>query len=69
MELCVHLKVCEGCGCLWLRPQFHRGVYCSACTETLREFPAPLTRKRRGPRRGHKPLSSLWTMAEAGGAA
>jgi uncharacterized Zn finger protein (UPF0148 family) len=48
MELRVHLKVCEGCGCLWYRPQTLGTVYCKACESKLREFPSPESRKRRG---------------------
>lgn len=48
MELRVHLKVCEGCGCLWFRAQVETRVYCTACFERLKEFPTPESRKRRG---------------------
>ena len=48
MELRVHLKVCEGCGCLWYRAQVDTGVYCSPCHERFKEFPTPQSRKRRG---------------------
>lgn len=48
MELRVHLKVCEGCGCLWYRSQLDAGVYCASCAWRFREFPTPLSRKRRG---------------------
>ena len=48
MELRVHLKVCEGCGCLWYRAQVDTRVYCSPCHERFKEFPTPQSRKRRG---------------------
>jgi len=44
-EFRVELKVCEGCGGLWLRarePEAEkRGAYCSSCVQWLAEFPAP----------------------------
>jgi len=52
MDLRVHLKICEACGCLWYRAQFEARVYCSACFDRFREFPVQQGRKRRGrPRR------------------
>jgi hypothetical protein len=45
----VELKVCEGCGALWVRPMVC-GVYCNRCTALLADFPKPLSRKRRGRR-------------------
>ena len=48
MDLRVHLKICEGCGCLWYRSQFETKVYCTACEEQLKDFPTPQSRKRRG---------------------
>jgi len=35
----VELKVCEGCGALWLRRGIGDGVYCSACSNRLATFP------------------------------
>ncbi len=35
------LKVCEGCGTLWVRTNAADGVYCRSCAAKLREFPAP----------------------------
>ena len=35
------LKVCEGCGTLWLRKGVADGVYCCGCARTLADFPAP----------------------------
>jgi hypothetical protein len=48
MDLRVHLKVCEGCGCLWYRLQDEIRVYCTTCHERFKEFPTPQSRKRRG---------------------
>ncbi len=39
------LKVCEGCGALWMRPETTAGVYCRSCATKLAEFPAPRRRK------------------------
>jgi hypothetical protein len=78
MDLCVHLKICEGCGCLWYRPQTIEDVYCKVCATRLRDFPSPESRKRRGrPVRRNsvhtKPVCSIldtvWAVAtEEGGA-
>jgi hypothetical protein len=39
----VELKICEGCGGLWLRAReleaSKRGAYCSGCVRWLAEFP------------------------------
>jgi len=48
MELRVHLKVCEGCGCLWYRLQDEIRVYCTSCNDRFKDFPTPQSRKRRG---------------------
>lgn len=66
MEMCVHLKVCESCGCLWYRPQTDGRVYCKECEVKLRDFPSPESRKRRGPR-GRKALMKVWAVADAMG--
>ena len=68
MELRVHLKVCEGCGCLWYRAQTQGGVYCSGCEEKLKDFPTPESRKRRG-RPVSKSLVRVWAVAESVGGA
>jgi hypothetical protein len=39
------LKVCEGCGALWLRAGVDAGVYCKGCACRLAEFPAPRGRR------------------------
>ena len=35
----VELKVCEGCGVLWLRMGKENGAYCTTCVVRLAEFP------------------------------
>lgn len=67
MDLRVQLKVCEGCGCLWYRSQFEAGVYCAPCDRRFQEFPAPLSRKRRGrPRKAILPtVHAVGEMAHA----
>jgi C4-type Zn-finger protein len=63
-DYCVELKVCEGCGALFLRTANHgqmaaqqvphRGgltaaaTTCRGCALRLSEFPAPRERQRRG---------------------
>ena len=52
-DFCVDLKVCEGCGALWLRtmgPGGGRAVYCRGCSLLLSEFPA-VRQSRRGRKR------------------
>ncbi len=44
----VMLKVCEGCGTLWIRKQAGAGVYCAPCADVLQHFPDPKTRLRPG---------------------
>jgi coenzyme F420-reducing hydrogenase gamma subunit len=46
----VELKICEGCGTLWLRCAGD-GIYCRGCAHRLSEFPAPLMQFRRGRKR------------------
>ncbi len=64
MDLCVQLKVCEGCGSLWYRAQTHGGVYCRGCEVKLKDFPSPESRKRPG-RPARKPVARIWAVAEA----
>lgn len=47
--LLLELKVCEGCGVLWLRTGTKDGVYCALCARRLSGFPAA-TGKRGGGR-------------------
>jgi uncharacterized Zn finger protein (UPF0148 family) len=68
MELRVHLKVCEGCGCLWYRAQTQGSVYCQACETKLKDFPSPESRRRPG-RRGRTRVTGIWAVAEAAGGA
>jgi len=42
------LKVCEGCGGLWVRNGSEAGVYCRHCTAVLAEFPAPRAKRATG---------------------
>lgn len=48
-DLQIDLKVCEGCGALWLRRTLSGEVYCRGCKQKLADFPAP--RGRRAPQR------------------
>lgn len=45
----VEVKICEGCGALWLRGGVGDGVYCIQCISRLADFPPP-TGKRPGGR-------------------
>jgi hypothetical protein len=45
----VELKICEGCGALWLRTGVENGVYCTECVVRMAGFPPP-TGKRPGGR-------------------
>ena len=40
-NLHMDLKVCEGCGALWIRAGMADGVYCRRCSSKLANFPAP----------------------------
>lgn len=40
----MELKVCEGCGALWVRPSAHPEVYCPSCARRLADFPPPRRR-------------------------
>jgi len=50
--LLLELKICEGCGMLWLRRNQPAAPYCSGCTQRLANFPVPTTTRRAsgGPR-------------------
>lgn len=50
-DLRMDLKVCEGCGALWLRAGTTEGVYCRGCAKRLAQFPAPRVHKRKSKRR------------------
>ena len=47
----IDLKVCEGCGVLWLRKAMVEGKYCLECTGRLAEFPAPRAKHAGGRKR------------------
>lgn len=68
MELRVQLKICEGCGSLFVRPQSTGNIYCQSCEVKLKDFPSPESRKRRG-RPPNKMLPRIWGVAEAVGGA
>lgn len=63
----VQLKVCEGCGVLWVRPMMLRGVYCARCYGKLRAFPKVADLRKRGPKR-QVTLPQIHAVAVAGGA-
>jgi hypothetical protein len=50
MYLRISLKVCEGCGVLWLRTEDCSEVYCSGCVRKLRSLPPRRSPGRYGPR-------------------
>lgn len=62
----VELKVCEGCGGLWIRAS-GSGVYCRGCALWLSEFPAPKGRSRCG-RKPKVERQAVRKLACAGGA-
>lgn len=45
----VEMKICEGCGALWIRRGVEDGVYCSTCVTHIADLP-PATGKRPGGR-------------------
>jgi hypothetical protein len=56
------LKVCEGCGALFLRTGALDGLYCRSCRTRLAEFPA--ARGRRAPLGPRKRRTRLETAAQ-----
>jgi len=56
IDYCVELKVCEGCGALFLRAACNGPLggfiggqtTCRGCVRRLSEFPVPRQRRRRG---------------------
>ena len=44
----IFLKICEGCGALWLRAHGSEDVYCVACSRKMRTLPAPRPMRRGG---------------------
>ncbi len=68
----VMLKVCEGCGTLWIRKQTGSEVYCGPCTAVFEQFPDPKTRRRPGrPKKGagqeYPDLLAMPSLSMAGG--
>jgi len=52
-QSCLHLKICEGCGRLWLRNHTVSDIYCRQCKVHFSDFPAPRSRRPKGrPRKG-----------------
>ena len=47
----MQLKICEGCGRIWLRDQGTNHVYCQRCDVHLGQYPEPGSRRQR--RRAH----------------
>jgi len=73
----VQLKVCEGCGVLWVKPQVLRGVYCVRCDWKLKAFPRLEDMRRPGPKgdgskkfgpKRQLTLPTVHAVAVAGGA-
>jgi len=82
-DFCVEVKVCEGCGALFLRARglgaVGRGTYCRGCSVWLSEFPAPIAgygqvsreeraRKQRDRRRRNRARKALKLVECVGGA-
>jgi hypothetical protein len=70
----VEVKICEGCGALWLRTGVESGVYCSGCIVRMAGFP-PASGKRPGgrpptgrPRRRPRVPAGCFTRRCSGGA-
>ncbi len=63
MYMLLNLKVCEGCGGLWLRVHEFNNVYCASCAEKLRAFP----RTKKHPHKKH-PRRRPHTADAKGGA-
>jgi hypothetical protein len=64
----MELKVCEGCGGLWLRTDAANGVYCRGCARRLAEFPAPRARHAGGRKPRLTRVSGCSAVAMTGGA-
>lgn len=64
----VDLKVCEGCGGLWLRTENTAGVYCRHCKTLLADFPEPRKKRKTGPRRKSTHDKAHVAAGTAGGA-
>ena len=57
-HLRLELKVCEGCGTLWVRADRASGVYCATCVRRLAEFPTVRSRRLRARTRVSRALSA-----------
>lgn len=60
-DLRMELKVCEGCGALWLRASlgFGAGIYCRNCAAVMAEFPAAKGPKKVTPTRVRRALACV----------
>ena|SRR5580692_8701419 len=65
----IDLKICEGCGALWLRRAMVEGVYCQGCAGRLAEFPAPRGKHAGGRRRRRSRAVGCTTAVGVGGGA
>ncbi len=55
----LHLKYCECCGGLWLRPEDAATAYCPPCERLLARLPArPPRSERKPPRRAPLPVTA-----------
>jgi hypothetical protein len=63
MYMHLELKVCEGCGMLWLRRKQMDGNYCAGCVARLASFPTP------GKHAGGRPRTSTAVRRNRGCAA
>jgi len=46
LQIMLELKVCEGCGGLWLRPQQQQQPYCIACRLRFGSLPCRASKNR-----------------------
>jgi hypothetical protein len=65
--LCVHLKVCEGCGNLWFRTQSAENVYGHCCAGKLAQHAKARPEQRHG-RRAKRHQMTLIQAVMMGGA-
>jgi len=64
----LELKVCEGCGALWLRVGSINGTYCSGCSRILAGYPQPKGRHAGGRPRTRLARTAGCAAAHQGGA-
>ena len=62
------LKVCEGCGALWVRTNAVDGVYCRGCAAKLKEFPAPRGKRAGGRKKQVRSVGCAAVVETKGGA-